>query len=492
MEAEIDRTVDEDRDQAARETPAQLGRVAERARPVAAPEVGGHLGLGRRLGRIPPPANGPHDADGEGQDQRRAGDARLGGELEVVVVGVVPDAALDRRLHVGTEGVQPRSEPGPEQRMIAHDAASLGAHGEPRGEAHVPRVGRRALLHVAVGRHPADDRRGAADDQHQGQHRRRPAPAGRLPREDARSRHRESDEQRGGPAARATRQVRHGHEERRTRGHERRPQALLVDDQHGHPGPASAHADPPARFDRTHELAPDAARERPRIHERERHDHLEPAREMVRVHERARGAARRHRNARDPEHVPVARHLLHERQPAEERATRDQRQHEAAEDVRASACPRIADEHGEDAARDREAAELHPHGVRIEGHRSPRAPAPTARPAGQQAGVETRRGRLEEPQDGGRQRHGGRQREHGEGREGGHARRGGRRAHAAPFAQRDTEQHEHDDGRACRRHRLASAEEERQPEDEALEGEQHPPRAAAHAGTSVWGDVPGP
>ena len=29
-------------------------------------------------------------------------------------------------------------------------------------------------------------------------------------------------------------------------------------------------------------------------------------------------------------------------------------------------------------------------------------------------------------------------------------------------------------------------------EDEALEGEHHPPRAAAHAGPSVWGDGPGP
>ena len=492
MEAEVDGAVHEDRHEAARETPAQLGRVAERARPVATLEVGGHVGLGRGLGGIPPPADGAPDGNREGQDHRHAGDAGLGGDLEVVVVGMVPDAALDRRLHVGAEGVQPRPEPGPEQRMIAHDAASLGAHREPRCEAHVPRVGRRALLHVAVGHHPADHRRAAADEQHEGQHRRRPAPAGRLPREDARSRHRESDEQRGDAAARTTRQVRHGHEERRARGHERRPQALLVDDQHGHPGPAAAHADPPPGLDRTDELPPDAACEGPRIHERERHDHLEPAREVVRVHERPRGAARGHRDARDPEHVAVARDLLDERESAEHRPAGDERQHEPAEHVGARGPPRIRDEHREDAEPDREAAELHPDGVRIEGERAPCAPAAGVGPAGQHGRVQTRGLRREHLQKRRRQGHRGREREHAERRECRDARRAERPVHAPTLAERDGEEPEHDQGRARGGQRLPSTEEERQAEDERLEGEQHPPRVAAHAEASGWGEVPGP
>ena len=483
----------EDRSEAARETPAQLGRVAERPRPVGAPEVGGDVELAGGVGPVRAAADHAHDRDREGDDQHGAGHAGLRDELEVVVVRVVPDAALDRRLDVGTERMQPGAEPGPEHGVVDDDPGSLRGDGQACAQAHVAGVGRGALLRgVAVGHRPADDRRSTADDQRERQDGRRPAPARGLPPEDPRPGHCESHEQRGGPAAGAARHVRHRHQQHGGDRHERRPQPLLVDDEHRHPRAAAPHADPAPGFDRAHEVAADPARDGPRIHEAERHDHLEPAREVVRVHEGTRRASRGRRDARDPEDVAVARDLLDEREPAEHRPAGDERQHEPAEHVGARGPPRIRDEHREDAEPDREAAELHPDGVRIEGEGAPCAPAAGVGPAGQHGRVQTRGLRREHLQKRRRQGHRGREREHAERRECRDARRAERPVHAPPLAERDGEEHEHDQGRARGGQRLPSAEEERQAEDERLEGEQHPPRVAAHAGASGWGEDPGP
>src|SRR5439155_1678457 len=68
-----------------------------------------------------PPRRGAHQGEGEEEHEYDTRESTLGRELEVIVVGMIPDAPLDGRRLVRTEGMQPRAETGAEQRMVADD-----------------------------------------------------------------------------------------------------------------------------------------------------------------------------------------------------------------------------------------------------------------------------------------------------------------------------------------------------------------------------------
>src|SRR5439155_6979796 len=129
---EVDQAVYENRRHAAHESPAQEGGLLERRTPVRQFEfasVGGRpLAVEGRRSRGPagrwPARRGAHQGEREEKHDCDACEPALGRELEVVVVGMIPYAALDGRRLVGTEGMQPRAETGAEERMVADDGGA--------------------------------------------------------------------------------------------------------------------------------------------------------------------------------------------------------------------------------------------------------------------------------------------------------------------------------------------------------------------------------
>ena len=165
----------EDRRHAAHEAPAQDGGLPKRRTPVRESDsarVGrGPLAVGGRrargLGERWPARRGAQQGEREEQHECDGRESALGRQLEVVVMGMIPDAALDGRRLVRTEGMQPRAETGAEQRMVADDRPACGAHGETAREAHVDGLGGAPLLGL-VGGAPEGDRE--ACRQHDGEH----------------------------------------------------------------------------------------------------------------------------------------------------------------------------------------------------------------------------------------------------------------------------------------------------------------------------------
>ena len=221
------------------------------------------------------------------------GDAGLRRELEVVVVRVVPDAALDRRRQVAAKACSHEPSPVPKSgwsRTIAMPCKPTAS----RPARLTSTVG--ADDRVAVRPRPESDRERAGSEQRERDRRRDPArnaaaPAARGAREQAPARDAEPDEQRGGPPRERSHVRGHheGHRRRATSGdHSRRWLAISAATQarcgrHAEPRPASAAW-----------RGGGAAVRRATTRRRHRRDHhLEPGREVVRVDEGTRDATAR-------------------------------------------------------------------------------------------------------------------------------------------------------------------------------------------------------
>src|SRR5262249_48974987 len=190
-EPEVDEAVNQDRDHASREPPAEKRLLAELSSPVGLFEPpwpsttftafrgpvarvlyrprSNDVSFSRAL-----PSHGRDDAQTKEQRERYAHHASLCRELEVVVVIVIPDPALDGRRLVGPERMEQRAETRREERVVDDDPQTLGCHRHTWAE---PGVGFLDGSHagVLVGGCPEEESTEAHQQKPTSNHRRRPA-----------------------------------------------------------------------------------------------------------------------------------------------------------------------------------------------------------------------------------------------------------------------------------------------------------------------------
>ena len=289
-------------------------------------------------------------------------------------------------------------------------------------------------------------------------------------RGDSRGAHGNAEQQPRDPRIRTVDERGEDHEGERAAGDERCPEPALMRDQRGRPGSPLADADPPADLHRARQSPSHPFAERDPVGESDRNHDPEPGRDVIRT---GRAAA--------------PRRMLEERAPGEQRAGGEERQRETSGDVRAwrlvglAELPGVPDDHGERSEPEREAEELEPDAVRIDGERTPGRPAPRVRPAGKCPAIEFRRGGREQVEEPGRERHRGGKREADEGPEPcdtGRVRAG---ASPPPLVRGDGEQTDGEQARRPEEPRNV-VREEGEPQRETLEGEEHPPVGHAVGG----------
>ena len=193
-----------------------------------------------------------HRAD-EPEGDRHADRACLCGKFEIVVVCVVENAGLQRGRLVGSEGIEPRSQPGSKNRKVAENPHPEPIGRDPGREAEVHRAFETHFRHPGVRPPPRGrDRQRKQREEHR-EHRRQPFPkteAFRRFDEVARQAgpgHGESEKQGDVATSRIGGPVDSQHDEEPDRDHDWRPETLLVGHQRGDPDPARPHTESAAR-----------------------------------------------------------------------------------------------------------------------------------------------------------------------------------------------------------------------------------------------------